>query len=54
MDRTKERWRHKPTRVLYWIAYSVGAVHELHSMEDRIRYAKEDDLKNSDVWEKLP
>ena len=49
-----EIYLHKPSGVRYRIAYSAGEFHELHPISGTCRYATDDQLADSEVWEKKP
>lgn len=43
---------HKSSGVRYRVAYTSGGVSELHPISGSCRYATEEQLSNSEVWEK--
>ncbi|MCY1308813.1 hypothetical protein D9M70_588500 [compost metagenome] len=43
---------HKPTGVRYHLAMAVGGANELHPISGRSTYATDDELANSEVWER--
>lgn len=49
-----EIYLHKASGVRYRIAYSLGGANELHPISGPCRYATDDQLADSEVWEKKP
>ncbi|MNR58268.1 hypothetical protein D3C85_1792250 [compost metagenome] len=43
---------HKPTGVRYYLALALGGANELHPISGRSMYATDDQLANSEVWER--
>lgn len=45
---------HKPTGIRYHLAYTVGGTNELHPISGACRYATDEQLANTEIWERKP
>lgn len=47
-------WLHKPTGKRYFIAYTAAGTHELHGLDEGVKYASDEQLANAEIWSRQP
>lgn len=54
INKQLERWLHKPSGRRGCVIFEVAGTCELQGIDGRSFYAKREDLKNTETWERLP